>query len=517
MTLDKHIYRAFEDVVGKENISDNPVILDSYARRSGLCSGPDNFTTRFEAVILPSKTKEIQAIIKICNRFKIQFKASSTGWAFFSDPSRPGVVKLDLKRMNRIIEINEKNMYAVVEPYVIGAQLQAELMKRGFNCNLTGAGSNCSALPLAAHENIGHMGQTTSYGERNQLAMEWVTPEGDLIRLGSLGCLGEWFCGDGPGPSIRGVLRGSTTPLGGLGVYTKAAMKIYHWSGPPEFPVGGISPNYAPDSLPQGFMIRYLSFPTKEDRFDALRKIGESEIAFEIMGFTPSMLSANMATSNDEDVKLMKQIRKSVQGPGFQVIVIGNSKRDFNYKERVLYQIMEETRGKSLELLENPKIGGAQLWRCIRITGSIRETLRATGVFSGIVGGTDLVEQMSDFIESSLDMKEDLIRKRLVYNDGAETFLQTMEHGHYGHAELLLRFFADPKNMEGIGGLMMQSNENVLNKHLPVPHHVSGDDLIDLYGSKTSNFNKWLRKIKRSFDPKGISEATNYITDKSAI
>ena len=49
--------------------------------------------------------------------------------------------------MNRIIEINEKNMYAVVEPGVIGAQLHAECMKRGFTSNVTGAGSNCSASP----------------------------------------------------------------------------------------------------------------------------------------------------------------------------------------------------------------------------------------------------------------------------------------------------------------------------------------------------------------------------------
>ena len=48
--------------------------------------------------------------------------------------------------MNRIIEINEKNMYAVVEPYVISAQLQAELMKRGLNFNIKGAGTNCSAM-----------------------------------------------------------------------------------------------------------------------------------------------------------------------------------------------------------------------------------------------------------------------------------------------------------------------------------------------------------------------------------
>jgi len=52
----------------------------------------------------------------------------------------PGIILLDLRRMNRIIEINEKNMYAVVEPYVISAQLQAELMKRGFHFNVKGAG-----------------------------------------------------------------------------------------------------------------------------------------------------------------------------------------------------------------------------------------------------------------------------------------------------------------------------------------------------------------------------------------
>jgi len=32
--------------------------------------------------------------------------------------------------------IDEKNMLAVIEPYVIGAQLQAELMKRGLNCQI---------------------------------------------------------------------------------------------------------------------------------------------------------------------------------------------------------------------------------------------------------------------------------------------------------------------------------------------------------------------------------------------
>ena len=48
--------------------------------------------------------------------------------------------------MDRILEIDEKNMFAVIEPYVIAATLQAEAMKVGLNCHMIGAGASCSPL-----------------------------------------------------------------------------------------------------------------------------------------------------------------------------------------------------------------------------------------------------------------------------------------------------------------------------------------------------------------------------------
>jgi glycolate oxidase len=224
MALKRDFYKALESILGPEYVSDDPVITETYANpvRRGL-----NVPPRFEAIALPKTTEEVQAIVKLCNRSKVQYKASSTGW-LYSDPGGPNCIKLDLRRMDQIIEINEKSMYAVVEPYVVGAQLQAECMKRGLNCNLTGAGANCSALPLAAHVNLGHLSQSGSYGERNQLALEWVTGDGEIVRLGSLGCLDEWFCGDGPGPDHA---AGRTRRL--------------HQSGPETFPLAG--PGHFPD------------------------------------------------------------------------------------------------------------------------------------------------------------------------------------------------------------------------------------------------------------------------------
>ena len=511
MALEKGIYRAFEAVLGPDNISDDPAILDSYSFRWG--PEAETFAQRFAAVLLPKDTAEVQAIVKLCNKYGIQYKASSTGWGSLSNPGGPGVVKMDLRRMNRILEINEENMYAVVEPYVISAQLQAELMKRGFNCNVIGAGSNCSAHPFAAHAGIGHMGETASYRERNILAVEWVTPEGKIVKLGSLGSLDEWFCGDGPGPSLRGIVMGTVAPLGGLGVFTKAATKIYHWAGPSTFPIEGVSPHYAPSEIPSNFYYRYFSFPSPEDMIEAQRRIGESEIAFEVMGFNPAMLASNMATNNDEDFAYFEQFRKLVQGPGFQVILMGNSPGDFEYKKQVLQQIIDETGGKSLEQVEDPKIAGAIMWRSIRITASIRECFRAGGPFSAALGGTHPFAEEVRYLEAVSKVKKDLISKGLLRDDGGTYLTWSHEHGHLGHAEMLLQFHPTPEAVKAVGDLMQKAVQIALDTKYGVPHHLSGT-VHDIIGPYASNYHLWQRKIKKTFDPNEVSEPSGYITGK---
>jgi len=514
MALTKEQYRAFEDVVGPEHISVDAVILHAYSFRSGLYASPESFSPLFEAVVLPSCVEEIQAIVRLCKRFNLRFKASSTGWGPYNDATSSGVIKIDLRRMNRILEINEKDMYAVVEPYVIGAQLQAELMKRGFISNLCGAGSNCSALPIAAHQGIGHLSQSASYGERNMLALEWVTPEGEIIRLGSLGHTGEWFSGDGPGPSLRGIVRGNVVPLGGLGIYTKAATKIYHWPGPKVFPIEGVSPDYAPLTLPDGFFIGFFSFPSLERLKEAQRMMGETEIAYELMGFNASMVASNIARSNDDYVRLFDEIKRETLGPCLLVIIAGNSKRDFEYKREVLWVIIGETGGRPIRrLMDDERLSASALWRWIRSTASIREVFRATGCFGGAVGCTDLFGLMADYIDRLGELKKDLIEKGLILDDETTPFTQSCEHGHFGHAELLIRYRPNPETFRVLlEEFLPKANEIAISGHYGVPAHVFGDKAHDLFGPSTSNYHLWLRRIKRALDPAGLSESSFYIS-----
>lgn len=481
MALSKEIYSAFQDVVGEENICDDPVIMPSY------------HGTEFAAVILPESTAEVQAIVRLCNKYKLKFRAVCTGW---TGMFQPGIVYLDLRRMNRIIEINEKNMYAVVEPYVITAQLQAELMKRGLHMNVKGAGANCAAM-LRGH---GHLDQTTSGDDRNHLAIEWVTPEGDIVRSGSLGSLGEWFCGDGPGPSLRAILTSAVPPGVTPGVFTKAAMKVYHWPGPQRFPVQGVSPDYHLSEIPKNMMARYYSFPSVEKMWEAEIRLGENEVAFELMGFNVAMVAANIAKNNEEEEVLFRQFSREVQGPGFFIILAGNSEADFEYKKKALEQIVKDAGGKSLKSVEDPKTEGVLLCQCIRISASIRETFRPGGAFSSIpvMGQRDLTIRWA---VGAGKAKLPLIEKGLIVDDGGGFFGWGVEQGHLGKTEIFCKF--DPQNAEAKAAVEAWSKEQS-KRAFDERYFALLMGPVDEMSPSLCNYNQWWKKIQQSIDPNGV-------------
>ena len=178
MALSKEVYKEFEDLVGAENISNDPAIMPAY------------FSINFGAVILPGNTEEVQSIVKLCNRHKLPFVAVSTGWMGMYPED---IIFMDLRRMNRIIEINEKHMYAVVEPYVISAQLQAELMKRGLNCNIKGAGSKLMKRLLFKNPVIAVRVEVDDLNHRGRLFRDAVIGNNrvviELVHFGHL----PWF------------------------------------------------------------------------------------------------------------------------------------------------------------------------------------------------------------------------------------------------------------------------------------------------------------------------------------
>jgi glycolate oxidase len=518
MALERDTYKTLEDIVGTDNISEEPAVLDTYSLHCFTKVITDEtFGLRPEAIVLPGSTEEVQAIVKACNRHKIKFKALSTGWGPMNAPGSEGTIQLDLRRMNRILEINEKAMYAVVEPYVIGAQLQAELMKRGLNCNITGAGSNTSALPLTGLMGIGHTAVSTSYNNRNVLGVEWVLPTGDILKLGALGSGAGWFCGDGPGPSLRGVIRGDKTPNGGLGVFTKAATKVYHWPGPAVLHIEGASPSYIPN-FPDTFSAHYITLPSWDMLIEAGYKIGESEIALACEKFPPWFLAHNLAESGREGVQLFSEIRPLTlaKGPSLLVIIGADSQREFDYKESVLKKITSETGGEFLPLVEEPTAQKKLIWHMIRTTTANRETFRLMVEQQASFGARDSWAFGVKEASEAARLKKKYVEKCLFLDDGLDNaWCLVYEHGHIGHGEeLYLLDPTDPSARENMLKFLQETWKASIEQPLGHPQSIRGDRGHDLFGPRTSNYHLWARKVKKAFDPNEASEASFYITAK---
>jgi glycolate oxidase len=481
MALSKDIYKALEDVVGVENICQDPAIMPSY------------HSSNLGAVVLPKNTEEVQAIVRLCKKYDLGFSVMSTGFIRARIPE--GVIYLDMRRMNHIIEINEKNMYAVVEPYVTSGELQAELMKRGLNCSIKGSGSNCTAV-LRGH---GHMDQSTGGDDRNQLAMEMVTSEGDILETGSFGASGEWFCGDGPGPSLRGIVCGVAHDR--IGIITKSAMKLYHWPGPSRFPIKGVSPRYTLSEMPPNFMVRYFSFPSIEKMYQAELKIGESEISFELMGFNAAMVASNISPSIEDEMANYKLLKDSVQGPGFVLIIAANSPEEFEYDKKVLQKIISDAEGKSLELAEDPKIADLLLIHGVRISASIRETFRYR-VPGGAAYGYPVMGQRDlniRWMQEAAQRKAVLISKGLIADDGGVFFGWGVEHGHLGKTEIFCDpAVASPECIQAAKDWQKETGMRALDGCFALPIHLP----MDIVGPRMSNFHLWEKKIKQAFDPK---------------
>ena len=140
--------------------------------------------------------------------------------------------------------------------------------------------------------------------------------------------------------------------------------------------------------------------------------------------------------------------------------------------------------------------------------------MRATGVFGGEVFGTDSYLVLRNAVQHSRADKKFLIDNGLVYPDNVDPFITSLEQGQLTHSEVLLRWTPAPDVADGAWKFVGKANQNTVDGHYGLPHHLFNDMQHDFFGPYTNNYTYWLRRIKKTFDPKGVSEASNHITAK---
>ena len=217
---------AFEGIVGSDYATMDEAITASYLAKSvmGLESQiPD-------IVLRPKYVEEIRKILLYCSEEKIAVSPISAGLSggFACPTIKPAGVMLDLGRMDRILEIDEDNRYAIIEPGVTNGQLWAYMHKHHPDWAPPIAdGAPPAATVMGDAIDRGFSLYTSSVGPQgdNFMCAQIVFPNGDVVKTGSWALPGaKPFYKYGLGPDMWSFLMGSQ---GAFGVVTKAAVKIY--------------------------------------------------------------------------------------------------------------------------------------------------------------------------------------------------------------------------------------------------------------------------------------------------
>ncbi len=514
--LEDVVYDELERAVGKDNISREPAVLDGYAWQPFHKTDPDFWIHRPEAVVLPSCTEEVQAVVRICGERRARFKALSTGWGAHAGPGGEGVVQIDLRRMDRILDIDEKNMYAVVEPYAICAQVQAEAMQRGLNLHIIGAG--CGTSPLASctsHIGMGWSGIYMGFNGRNLLGAEWVLPSGDLLRIGMPGSGEEWFNGDGPGPSLRGIMRGWGGADGGLGVFTRIALKLYHWPGPPRVEVAGGAFD-GQVRVPEFSRVYMCHFPSYESWADAAYRIGEAEIGYIMCKNAVGLTMASMMPRLWRRLQGKTALRSALRAyqHTFQFVIAAGSSGEFDYQEGCLKRIVDEVGGFLQDLKHFPSLQGVFWWGLVR-AHMPPVIFRCGGNFFTAFGGDESVDNTVLQAKHGETIKNRYIEKGLLCDDlGDNAWGGPYENGLFNHQEELAIFDSRrPEQFQAIEEFARECAEATIEHHLGGVGFAffAGTEAHERFGPDVCNYHLWQRGVKRLLDPDDLSDSTYYI------
>ena len=179
--VDTTLVSRLRDAVGTEYVrTDADAVARASADALGIAHAPD-------VVVTPRTVMEVAHVARLCSESRVPLvvRGAGTGYTGGAVPTAGGVV-LSMERFDRILEIDEENLLAVVEPNVITADLHRAVERVGLfyppdpasleQSSIGGNVAECAGGPRAF-----------KYGttKRYVLALEAVLPDGTIVQTGS--------------------------------------------------------------------------------------------------------------------------------------------------------------------------------------------------------------------------------------------------------------------------------------------------------------------------------------------
>jgi glycolate oxidase len=202
----------------RELLPADSVITDHARLRTYECDGLAHYRVVPGLVVMPETAEQVAAVVAACAEHGVPFVArgSGTGLSGGALPVAEGVLVVT-SRMRAITELRPEDQRAVVQPGVINLDVTRAATPHGYYYAPDPSSQQICSIGGNVAENSGGA-HCLKYGftTNHVLAADFVTPQGEQVRLGSA-------APDAPGYDLLGAVVGSE---GTLGVVTSTTVRL---------------------------------------------------------------------------------------------------------------------------------------------------------------------------------------------------------------------------------------------------------------------------------------------------
>jgi glycolate oxidase len=215
-----HVLHELKSIVGESNATASKHIRYAYSYDLSFVKPklPDY-------VAMAASVEQVQGVLRLANREKIPVipYTAGTNIGGLTIPERGGIL-LDLKKMNKIIEVDPISHVAVIEPGVSHARLANALFKHNLRFGWPVGPPSASVSSCAICHGIGGLNARYGLNSQDITSMEVVLPTGELVRVGSCAIKEDAWHSLLPLPQVDGLFKGW---LGGTGIVTKLGINVH--------------------------------------------------------------------------------------------------------------------------------------------------------------------------------------------------------------------------------------------------------------------------------------------------
>jgi len=402
-------------IVGDEWATDDPVILIGYSRDQSLETAHNP-----NIVVLPESTEQVAKVIKAAREYGAPVVAWSTGGNTGGGciPQRGGVT-CDMRRMDKILEIDEENMAVRIQPAATFGKVYVEAEKLGLRNVVPSAPASVSMLANYLDKGVFQVSNKYGVGTDSILGLVMVLPDGEILRTG---CLHQDnygpICVEGPGPDISGIFHSS---MGTLGICTEMVAQLY--------PLPAFE-----DVLPAEFGEDDL-----ENVSDFLREVARADCSLETILFQDGYLGLGLTPNQDGAETLRAQLPRQ----SALVYYGGETTEELEIRREQLDCIVERTgAGLSpemmLELLKE-LVPWKRVFKIIQVTPRVE---RLSGCFElfwfniAIDQAPDFAREFMKFARKNFADTDPESSDRPYPYEETTFYLQPLEFGRSGMLEM---------------------------------------------------------------------------------